>query len=47
MTAPMLQIADPDDDFIVWTDASKGGLGGVLFQYDHMIFYESQKLKEH
>ena len=30
MTALVLQIADPDGDFIVCTDASKEGIGGVL-----------------
>ena len=29
-TAPILQIADPDGDFIVCTDARKEGLRGVL-----------------
>ena len=47
MTAPVLQIADPDGDFVVCTDASKEGLGGVLLQNDHVIYYESQKLKVH
>ena len=28
-------------------DASKEGLGGVLLQNDHAIYYESWKLKEH
>ena len=43
----MLQITDPDGDFVVCTDASKEGLGGVLLQNDHAICYKSQKLKEH
>ena len=40
-------MADPDGDFIVCIDASKEGLGGVLSQNDHEIYYESQKLIEH
>ena len=43
----MLQIADPDGDFVVCTDASKEGLGGVLLQNDHVIYYESWKFKYH
>ena len=30
MAALVLWIADPDGDFVVCTDASKEGLGGVL-----------------
>ena len=30
MTAPILGIANPDGDFVVCTDASKEGLGGIL-----------------
>ena len=47
MTAPVLRIADPNRDFILWIDASKEGLGGFLLQNDHAICYESRKLKEH
>ena len=47
MTAPVLRIVDPDGDFVVCTDSSKEGLGGVLLQNDHVIYYESRKLKEH
>ena len=46
MTASILQIVDPIGDFIVCTDARKEGLGGVLLQNDHTIFYESRNLKE-
>ena len=38
---------DPDGDFVVCTDASKEGLGGVLIQNDCAICYESRELKEH
>ena len=40
MTAPVLRIADPDEDFVVCMDASNEGLGGVLLQNDHAICYE-------
>ena len=43
--APILQIADPNGDFVVWKNVSKEGIGGVLMQNDCVIYYESQKLK--
>eukprot|EP00253_Pinus_taeda_P020204 PITA_20204 len=46
-TAPILSIADPNKDYVVLTDASKEGLGGVLMQEGRVIAYESRKLKEH
>jgi hypothetical protein len=45
--APILKATDPDKDFTICVDASKEGLGGVLTQEGHVIFYESRKLKEH
>jgi hypothetical protein len=44
-TAPILNVENPDKDFIVCVDASKEGLGGVLTQEGHIICYESRKLK--
>ena len=44
-TEPILQIVDPDGDFIVCTDARKEGLRGVLLHNDYSIYYESRKLK--
>eukprot|EP00253_Pinus_taeda_P030099 PITA_30099 len=46
-TAPILSIADPSKDYVLCTDASKEGLGGVLMQEGRVIAYESRKLKEH
>jgi hypothetical protein len=40
-TPPILKVADPDKDFTVCVDMSKQGLGGVLTQEVHVIFYES------
>ena len=45
-TPPILRIADLDGDFVVCTNTSKEGLGGVFLQNDHAICYESWKLKE-
>jgi hypothetical protein len=42
-----LNVVDPDKNFTVCVDASKEGLGSVLTQEGHVIFYESQKLKGH
>eukprot|EP00253_Pinus_taeda_P005649 PITA_05649 len=46
-TTPILSIADPNKDYVVCTDTSKEGLGGVLMQEGKVIAYESRKLKEH
>jgi hypothetical protein len=46
-SAPMLKIANPNEYFVVYTDACKEGLGGVLTQNEHVIGYESIKIKEH
>jgi hypothetical protein len=46
ISAPILRIVDPNEDFIVCTDACKEGLGGVLIQNGHVIIYASRKLKE-
>lgn len=46
-TAPILSIDDPNKDYMVCTDASKEGVGGVLMQEGRVIAYESRKLKEH
>jgi len=45
--APVLNIANPEDDFLMCIDAYKEGLGGVLMQKGSVICYESQKLNEH
>ena len=46
-SAPILKVADLDEDFTICVDASKEGLGGVLTQEGHVNCYESQKLKKH
>jgi hypothetical protein len=45
--AHVLNIVDPKKDFIVCTYDCKEGIGGVLMQEGHLIFYESKKLNEH
>jgi hypothetical protein len=46
-SASILKIANPNEDFVVCTDACKEGLGRVLSQKDRVVCYESRKLKEH
>jgi len=46
-SASVLKFVDPKKDFVVCTDACGQGLGGVLMQDNHVICYESRKLKEH
>jgi hypothetical protein len=44
-TSPILKFPDIDVDFLVCTDASKEGLGGVLLQDGRVISYISRKLR--
>ena len=46
-SALVLKVTDTEKDFVVCTDACGQGLGGVLMQDNHVICYESRKLKEH
>ena len=46
-SAPVLKIADIEKYFVVCIDACNQGLGGVLIQDNHLVFYESIKLKDH
>jgi hypothetical protein len=46
-SSPILRIIDPEEDFIICTDACNEGLGGVLSQNGFVICYESRKLKDH
>ena len=46
-SAPVLNIVDPKNNFVVCTDACGQGLGGVLMQENHVVCYESRKLKDH
>ena len=46
-SAPILKVVDLEKVFVVCTDACGQGLGGVLMQDNHVICYESRKLKEH
>jgi hypothetical protein len=45
--APVLKIVNPENDFLVCTDACKEGLGAFLMQEGNVVCYESKKLNEH
>jgi hypothetical protein len=45
--ALVLGIVDLDKDYIVCIVACKEGLDGVIMQDNHVVSYESRKLKEH
>ncbi|KAD4386230.1 hypothetical protein E3N88_26399 [Mikania micrantha] len=46
-TAPILSLLEGCDDFMVYCDASKQGLGGVLMQREKVIAYASRQQKVH
>ena len=47
ISAPVLKVAYLEKYFLVYTYACGQGLGGVLMQDNHVICYESIKLKDH
>ncbi|CAJ2642459.1 unnamed protein product [Trifolium pratense] len=46
-TAPVLILPDAKESFVVYCDASKMGLGGVLMQKGQVVAYASRQLKVH
>ena len=46
-SAPILVVADPSLDFVVYTDAFWDGIRVILMQEGRAIAYESKKLKAH
>jgi hypothetical protein len=46
-TTPVLASPDIQQNFVVYCDASRQGLGYVLMQNGRVIAYESQQLKDH
>jgi hypothetical protein len=45
ISAPVLNIVDPNENFVACTYSCKEGLDGVLTQNGHAISYDSKKLK--
>ena len=46
-SAPVLAFPNGRDGFVVYSDASKQGLGCVLMQNDRVIAYAFRQLKKH
>ena len=46
-SAPVLVFPNGRDGFVVYSDASRQGLGCVLMQNDRVITYASRQLKKH
>jgi hypothetical protein len=46
-SASILNIVDPNEYFVDCMDACKEGIDRALGQKDHVLCYESRKLKEH
>ena len=46
-SAPVLSLPNGRDGFVVYSDASRQGLGCVLMQNDRVITYASRQLKKH
>jgi ribonuclease HI len=46
-TAPVLTLSDQSKRFIVYSDASRDGLGCVLMQEGRVIAYASRQLRRH
>jgi len=46
-TTPVLVLPNPKEPFVVYCDASKMGLGGVLMQNGQVVAYASRQLKIH
>ncbi|KAL0549014.1 hypothetical protein IC582_013494 [Cucumis melo] len=47
VTAPVLTVPDGSDSFMIYSDASKKGLGCVLMQQGKVVAYASRQLKSH
>ena len=47
ISAPVLALPNGRDGFVVYSDASKQGLGCVLMQNDRVIAYASRQLRKH
>ncbi|KAA0065812.1 ty3-gypsy retrotransposon protein [Cucumis melo var. makuwa] len=47
VTAPVLTVPDGSGSFVIYSDASKKGLGCVLMQQGKVVIYASRQLKSH
>ena len=46
-SAPILTLPNPGEPFVLYCDASKMGLGGVLMQNGKVVAYASRQLRTH
>lgn len=46
-SAPVLILPNPSESFVVYCDASKMGLGGVLMHNGQVVAYASRQLRVH
>ncbi|GKC90137.1 putative reverse transcriptase domain-containing protein [Tanacetum coccineum] len=46
-SAPILALPEGSENFVVYCDASRKGLGAILMQREKVIAYESRQLKIH
>ena len=46
-SAPILVLPDNRKDFVIYCDASRQGLGGVLMQDGKVVAYASRQLRPH
>ncbi|KAA0050197.1 pol protein [Cucumis melo var. makuwa] len=47
VTAPVLTVPDGSESFVIYSDASKKGLGCVMMQQGKVVAYASRQLKSH
>ncbi|TYJ96331.1 pol protein [Cucumis melo var. makuwa] len=47
VSAPVLTVSDGSGSFVIYSDASKKGLGCVLMQQDRVVAYAFRQLKSH
>jgi hypothetical protein len=47
ITKPIIKVPDMEKEFLVFTNASKEGLGRVLMRDGQVIAYISRKLRRH
>jgi len=45
VSAPVLTIPEGNEEFVVYSDASRQGLGCLLMQKDRVVAYASRQLK--
>ena len=47
VTAPVLKVLEISEEYVIYSDASKNGLGCVLMQHGKVVAYASYQLKEY